>query len=926
MCVDRQELKQGTHLVLDKEYEIKEVKGFGASCVVYLAEDCTNCRKVLIKELYPINLGIFRDNNNALVIPASSQSNFAECKEKLKRAVDLQISFHNAEDSGNFTSDVEEIIEHNNTLYVVMGRVFGESYDKHVPEDLTAVLKIGRSVAKAIAMYHNKGYLHLDIKAENVFKIKETDELIKLFDFDSVHTKEEIQNGECNISFTPSSASPEVLLCKNRTLKNIDETADLFSIGALMFKKIMGRDVEVEDCRYLKKWDYGKTDLMKTVSPQTESALTEIFRHTLARKQKNRYQTAEELMAALEQAIELSETRIFLANHNITTTTSKDYYISRPEKVKEIREKLENYHIAYLYGIGGIGKSETAREYAETYRNQYDVIHLTHYSVDLKHTITMLNFINLDDRELKFEEKYQLRMNHLKNREMYDNKTLLIIDNYNVSPDSDEYEKNVVVLRELKELDIHILFTTRTIPNDGNRRVDIEELSDNDLHALFFAVNPKDRNSVARIAQVSELIQTAYRHTLTVDLVAHQTVQIERFGKKTLADYIAVLKNSGLNNEVKLSVYNNKDDNEKNAIIFDHIKALFDFSELSDKERYVMVNACLLPVSGMETAQFCEFIDSEHYDDSPSSEWGEDNTITNLVNGGWMKRVGEYEERIALHPTVSSVGIQEHLADMANGICDKYILSLIQHNNIISGLFYSAREKYVDCMVEYSYQLESCCNGVKHAPDNNNIYRLLDFTSKFFEKLNILATAKHYRYLAIIYRKATNKAVYEDYIKFGDINVELKDYHEASCGYNLAITDIKQLLNNALIENKKEMEYSLRDCYFKLASVYHKLNDTPQMYENEIEGYRVWIASSDDNAARYSSLAHIFEDMHDYENAIECNNLAKQAILKKGFSKHDYSWSDFRDCNLFNALWSVKSKHYIKAFIYFICWFFRIYK
>ena len=94
MCVDRQELKQGTHLVLDKEYEIKEVKGFGASCVVYLAEDCTNCRKVLIKELYPINLGIFRDNNNALVIPASSQSNFAECKEKLKRAVDLQISFH----------------------------------------------------------------------------------------------------------------------------------------------------------------------------------------------------------------------------------------------------------------------------------------------------------------------------------------------------------------------------------------------------------------------------------------------------------------------------------------------------------------------------------------------------------------------------------------------------------------------------------------------------------------------------------------------------------------------------------------------------------------------------------------------------------------------------------------------------------------
>ena len=678
MCVDRQELKQGTHLVLDKEYEIKEVIGLGASCVVYLAENCTNRRKVLIKELYPIELGIFRDNNNALVIPVSSRENFSEYKEKLKRAVDLQISFHNAEDSGNFTSDVEEITEYNNTLYVIMGRVIGDSYNNHTPENLTSVLKIGCSLAKAVAMYHNKGYLHLDIKAENIFKIKETDELVKLFDFDSVHTKEEIQNGD--LSFSVLSSAPEVRNYFNGGTKLIDERSDIFSIGALLFKKIMGRGFTQGDLRPYKKWNFDKVDLLKTVSPQTKRALTTLFRKTLAQDAADRYPDTDALIAALDNAIELSEAKIFLANHNITTTTSKDYYISRPEKVKEIREKLENYHIAYLNGIGGIGKSETAREYAETYRNQYDVIHLTHYSVDLKHTIALLNFINLDDRELKFEEKYQLRLNLLSKREMYNANTLLIIDNYNVSPDSDEYEKNVEILKTLKKLDIHILFTTRTIPNDGNRRIDIEELSDNDLRELFFAVNPKDRDSVARIAQVNELIEAAYKHTLTVDLVAHQTVQIERFGKKTLADYIAVLKNSGLNNEVKLSVYNNKDDNEKNAIIFDHIKALFDFSELSDKERYVMVNACLLPVSGMETAQFCEFIDLEHYDNSESSDWGEDSTITNLVTGGWMKRAGEYGRMIALHPIISQLFSSEVL--LKRGIVsDCY--SVIQNLNNI---------------------------------------------------------------------------------------------------------------------------------------------------------------------------------------------------------------------------------------------------
>lgn len=53
----------------------------------------------------------------------------------------------------------------------------------------------------------------------------------------------------------------------------------------------------------------------------------------------------------------------------------------------------------------------------------------------------MLNFINLDDREIKFEEKYQIRLNFLSNKEMYSANTLLIIDNYNVAPDSDEYKK-----------------------------------------------------------------------------------------------------------------------------------------------------------------------------------------------------------------------------------------------------------------------------------------------------------------------------------------------------------------------------------------------------------------------------------------------------------------------------------------------------
>ena len=682
MYVERQSLIAGDKLALNSEYKIIEEIGKGTSSIVYLAEDCSNSRLVLIKELYPKNLGIFRNTDNSLVIPSSSNDNFEIYKSYLREAVKLQIEFHNSDELANSTSDAERIIEYNNTLYVLMGRVVGKSYDKVTPESLNSVLKICKSLTRAISFYHLKGYLHLDIKAENVFKIQETDELVKLFDFDSIHKKEDIINKNCKPTYSKSCAAPEVKKIEHGKYDEIDERSDIYSIGAMLFKKVMNRDVDTEDSRPKKRWDFTNIERLKTESPQAKSALTEIFRNTLARNKEYRYKSTDELIEALDKAIEITSNKVFLCDHNITTTTSKDYYISRADKVREIREKLENYHIAYLYGIGGIGKSETAREYAETYRNDYEVIHFTHYSIGLKETLSSLNFINLDDKDFKLEERYNVRLNMLSKKGMYNSNTLLIIDNYNVAPDSDEYKNNVEVMKDLKKLDIHILFTTRTSPDDNNRKIDIKELSGDNLKQLFFAVNPKDSNSEERIKQVDELIETAFRHTLTVDLVAHQTVQIERYGKKTLADYITILKNSGLNNEVKLSVYNNKDDNEKNDIIYEHIKALFNFSSLTDNERYVMVNACLLPVSGMETAEFCEFIDLANYGGGGSaSDWGEDNTITNLVNSGWIKRVGENKERIALHPTISDVTVNELKPEITKRKCESLYLSYIEKSN-----------------------------------------------------------------------------------------------------------------------------------------------------------------------------------------------------------------------------------------------------
>ena len=691
---ERQILPNNTTITLNgTEYKILDTKGRGASCVVYLAENCTNKRIVLIKELYPINLGIFRDKENNLIVPNSFCEHFKFYKHKLCEAYKLQLEFHNSDETGNYTSDAETMVEAYSTLYIIMNKVVGSSYDKVVPENITDVLEVCKSVATAIGFYHKKGYLHLDIKPDNIYVLKETNQIINLFDFDTVKLKSDLENGNY-IASTNKISAPEISKAEideftGKYLQEVDERADIYAIGHILFEKVMERDAKSSDIILGKKFNLEKTKLLKNSSPQLREKIQEIFQHTVVRMKSERYSNTDELIKALDQALEIAteEKDGYLIDNNITVTTSSSYYISRKDKLSEIRQHLENYHIAYLYGIGGIGKSETAREYAEEYRGSYTTIQLSVYSGDLKSLIAGLKFSSDDNYfEKDINIRYETKLSLLSKAMINNERTLLIIDNYNVEPDSDEYKRNVEVMKDLKKLHIHILFTTRTSPNDDKTKIDIEELSKEELRHMFFAINPKDKDKEERIAQVDELIETAYRHTLTVDLVAHQTAKIEGYGKKTLSDYIKVLKESGINSGINVAVYNNKDDNEKSDIIFEHIRALFNLTALSEKEKYIMVNACLLPLSGMSVAEFESFIDLENYPNSESNDgWSEDSTISNLVKSGWIKRIDGEVPKITLHPIVSEVTVNELKPEITEDKCKNFfdsVSELIDKNDL----------------------------------------------------------------------------------------------------------------------------------------------------------------------------------------------------------------------------------------------------
>lgn len=350
-----------------------------------------------------------------------------------------------------------------------------------------------------------------------------------------------------------------------------------------------------------------------------------------------------------------------LSDQNIGVNTSKSYYVSRKKTIEALRSRLSENHIVFLWGMSGIGKSEAAREYAEAFRSEYRTIQMVTYDISLKNTVANLQYKH--NQELKHKNGHEEYNNKWLDLMGYDEKTLLIIDNFNedlvqnLQGDSDETlahkRENADTLMKLaKNLKLHILITSKICPERGivsdHGYLEISELSEDELKRMFFAVNPYGKNEPERIHQVDELIKITYRHTMTVDLVAHLSRDAEEYNKAGLTEICEILKNVGIG-QLNDNVVHEKDSVLKSDTIYAHIKALFDFSKMDEAERYVLSNLCLVPVSGMNKGEFCSWISVFGKKDRYIA------VIKKLIRVGWVKEQNGQQGRIYLHPLVNDM-------------------------------------------------------------------------------------------------------------------------------------------------------------------------------------------------------------------------------------------------------------------------------
>lgn len=282
-------------LIADK-YQLDAMIGEGAMGTVWAATHVNLNQRVAVK----------------LILPelADSESIRARFEAEAKAAAALRSRFVvQVYDSG---------INEEGVPYLVMEYLQGESLealvDRSGPLGLEYGVQVMAQVAKGLSRAHSQGIVHRDLKPANVFLAQTDDgeEVAKILDFGIAKFQRDAPSVSATatgtVVGTPLFMSPE----QARGKKGVDHRSDLYSLGAMTFWTLTGRHAfggEALGELILAICTKPLPSLAAT-APGLPAALDDWYAKACAREPDDRFQSADELVAALLEASGLDESAL----------------------------------------------------------------------------------------------------------------------------------------------------------------------------------------------------------------------------------------------------------------------------------------------------------------------------------------------------------------------------------------------------------------------------------------------------------------------------------------------------------------------------------------------------------------------------------------------------------------------------------------
>lgn len=191
-------------------------------------------------------------------------------------------------------------------LYVVTELLEGRTLAERLAEGalpLRKAVEIVVAIARGLGAAHAKGIAHRDLKPANIFLL--ADGQVKILDFGLARSGALEEPGATHTAYTDPGTilgTAGYMAPEQVRGQQVDGRADLFSLGVVLYEMITGqrafaRESTVETLNAILKEDPPE---LATVSADVPPALDRIVRHCLEKNPAERFQSARDVIFALE--------------------------------------------------------------------------------------------------------------------------------------------------------------------------------------------------------------------------------------------------------------------------------------------------------------------------------------------------------------------------------------------------------------------------------------------------------------------------------------------------------------------------------------------------------------------------------------------------------------------------------------------------
>jgi serine/threonine-protein kinase len=262
--------------ILSNRYLLQDELGTGGMSTVYRAVDLRTGGYVAVK------------------IPHAFLIRDPQFLQRLKREAQIAATIQS-----NRVAHVTDVSEHENTPYIVMECVEGDS----LADILTRVgalpparaLQIALEIARAIDAAHARGVVHRDLKPQNIKMMEDGD--IKVLDFGIARMEGKAALTTASLFLgTPDYAAPE------RSEGTGDIRSDIYSLGVVLYEMLCGK-LPFSGSTPWTVMRMHTADPPPPLPDDIPPVAREIVERCLQKAPEDRYQTPRELVDALQSAI-----------------------------------------------------------------------------------------------------------------------------------------------------------------------------------------------------------------------------------------------------------------------------------------------------------------------------------------------------------------------------------------------------------------------------------------------------------------------------------------------------------------------------------------------------------------------------------------------------------------------------------------------